>query len=462
MQFFDFKPFKSYTNFVNNKTDEGNKTTLSEQTTPPVLPPKVDEPKTKKGLPKVYLYLVFAILFTVAGALGFWMYQKTTQKSSSPTTDTGENVLIAEDSISNIENEADTQDPSSILATDSLKNTVFYSDSNNIFAYDIESKKISQLTSFPKNESHSPAYDESGKQKPNISILDIRVIDENNLGFGKCEIIRSDYACSLNVLNLKTNTVSEKKRLGSDMLLLTSDWHDPDTFSYLVTEGMKWQLFLSTNNDLQTLEDITTEVYGRGGYIEDSQKIRFSPDGKHLLHISTSSPRNISDFNIHIYGVNTDQKHLIQQATQPEWLNDNEIVYRKYDKVGDGLYIYSLNNQAKKKIQGVDKDSYNPEVLRGENKTVIAYENPQNKQVWTHDVTTNNNTLIADMALSPIWLNPNKLIFYSVELCDDSVNCPAMQDYKVKNISVYDMSAKTIVSTIPEIYSLFSTATQHH
>ena len=420
--------------------------------------------KTKKEFPRSFIYLFFALFFMVIVIYGFWLYQQIVPKNKQQAVQennqpaNNEEVYLPEDE----KLLQPTSKPKDITTekSDSIQNKVFYTEDTNIFAYDIESKKIYQLTSYPENESFSPAYDESGKQKPNILIQNIRVIDENNLGFGKCEIITGDFGCGIYVLNLKTNLITEKKKLDSDMLLLASDWHSSNTFSYLVTADEKWQVYLNTKDDHRILEDLIIDKYGRGGHIEDSEKIRFSPDGKYVLQISTSSPRNSLDFNIYVYGVNSDVKKVIQNATQPEWVNNNEIVYRKYEKEGDGLYIYNLESQTQRKLQSVDRESYNPEVLLGDNK--ILYENIPEKQVWLHDLTTNDSVLIADLALTPVWLNANKIIFSEIEMCNGKEGCGGMVDYEIKNIVVYDLSAKTKIGVVPELQSLYGTATQYH
>ena len=412
--------------------------------------------KTKKRLPQPLIYSLIALLFMLIGALGFWLYQQTRQNNNQLTSN--EERYLPEDEKS--VQPTDKQKDITTVISSSIQDKLFYTKDNNIFVYDVDSKQTSKLTDYPQNESYSPAYDESGKQKPNISIENIRVIDEKTLGFGKCGIVIGDFGCGMYVLNLETNQVIEKKKLDNNMLLLASDWHDPDTFSYLVTADEKWQVFLNTMSGLKTLEDITIETYGRGGYIEDSEKIRFSPDGKYVLQISTSSPRSVSDFNVYVYGVDSDTKKVIQNATQPEWVDNDKIVYRKYEKEGDGLYIYNIESQTQEKLQGIGKDSYNPEVLLGENK--ILYENNPDKQVWMYDLTTNDNTLVADMALSPIWLNLNKIIFSEIEMCNGKEGCGGMVDYEIKGMVVYDLSNKTKLSTTPELQSLYGTATEYH
>ncbi|MFH1560976.1 MAG: hypothetical protein ABID04_00110, partial [Patescibacteria group bacterium] len=323
----------------------------------PEIEPSFPKP-TKKKFSVLVVLLFFALLFLVVGAIGFWFYQQITQKDDQ---------LVVERLPSKQETESVSQPAEDVFLNPGLATgKVFYTNENNIFAYDTENKQVSKLTDYPQNEDYSPAYDESGKQKPNISIKSVRVIDKNNIGFGKCEIITGDFACGLYVLDLETRQVVEKKKLNKEELLLVSDWYGTDRFSYL-TSGEKWRLYLDTSGGSKVLEELTG-AYGRGGFVEDSEKIRFSPDGKYVLQISTSSPRAAEDFNVYIYTVGFDVKTVLSNATQPEWIDDNKIVYRRYNGGGDGLYVYDVLDQTQKKIQGVKDDSYFPEVLSGEDK----------------------------------------------------------------------------------------------
>lgn len=429
---------------------------MNEQADSQIRDSNSNDLQSKKNNFQPFIYPLLALFFIAIGAFGFWEYQQIEQKKTQ--SDNRQNDYQPENE--NPAQSANEQTDSSTIISGPIANKLFYSEKNNIFSYDVDTKQISKLTNYPQNESYSPAYDESGKQKPSISIRDIRVIDEKNLGFGKCAIVTGDFGCGLYVLNLETNQVTEKNKLDSNMLILSSDWHSPDTFAYLVTADQKWQVYLNTQDGLQTLEDITIGAYGRGGYIEDSEKIRFSPDGSYVFQISTSSPRSTSDFNMYVYGVDSNTKMVLQHATQPEWVDNNKIVYRKYENEGDGLYIYHVDSQTQEMLQGVTKDSYRPEVLLGDNK--ILYENNSDKQVWIYDLETGNNTLLMDMALSPIWLNSTKILYIEIEMCNGKENCGGMFDYEVKNVALYDLTDKSKVTTIPDLQTLYDTATQYH
>ena len=352
--------------------------------------------KPRKKLNYLYVFVGFVILISLVGS-----FSKIKQRTPS-------NEEVFEE-IQYMNEEADT-------VTTTAKKIIF-SKENNIFAYSLDNGQIYELTNFPINESYSPAYDESGVQKPNISIDEIRVLDESTLSFAKCGIVKGDFGCGIYLLSTDSKDIVEKEKLNADMNFLAFDSYNNDTFAYLVTASDRWQLYLQSKGSLKMLEDLSTDGYGRGGFIEDSEKIRFSADGDYFLQISTSSPRNIEDFNIYVYEVETGSlKEVISEATQPTWLDNNRIIYRKYKKEsgGDGLHIYDLNNNKDEKIEEVSDDASHPEALLNENR--VLYEVYNKKQVFLYNLIEEESTIISEKAVSPFWVTTNSLVYDKVEL----------------------------------------------
>jgi hypothetical protein len=240
------------------------------------------------------------------------------------------------------------------------------------------------------------------------------------------------------------------------MLILTLDFASPNKFAYLVTAGQKWQVFLFDNEILKTLEDITIETYGRGGFIEDSEKIRFSKDGKYVLQISTSSPRSPSDFNVYIYDLTNGSKQVISGATQPEWLDSKTIVFRKYDKSGDGLYLYNVYSKTEEKISGVDSASYGPTVLTGANK--VIYTVYPNKQVWLYNLNTKKSSKVVDNALNGFWVTPTMVVYEEVEPCNGREGCGGMVDYEVESVSIFNLDSGIKIDSISDLRSTYGVA----
>ena len=93
-----------------------------------------------------------------------------------------------------------------------ILNKVFFAKNNDIYSKDIDTSVEVQLTSFRK-ENSSP-----------VDIKAIRVINDNFLGFGRCDTVVGNYNCGLYVLNLETNEISEKLSLNENSLLTDLDF----------------------------------------------------------------------------------------------------------------------------------------------------------------------------------------------------------------------------------------------
>jgi hypothetical protein len=274
---------------------------------------------------------------------------------------------------------------------------VFYSKDNNIFLYNIGTKTETKLTDY------------STKETLNIKIQGIRVINEKYLSFVKCDIVTGNYGCGLYILDLKTKDIVEKKKLDKSFLVTTFDFASPNKFAYLAISDSKWQMFLSDNGNTKILEDVEIgNGYGRGGYIEDSEKIRFSEDEKYLFHISTSSPRNIQDFNVHIFDLVNNSEQVISNATQP--------------------------------------DSYNPTVLNNK----ILYADNSNKQIWLYDLNTKKNEIVVKNAINPFWISPTVAGYTKVK-CAQENDCKNDLDYEIISIDIFDLNVNSKVGSIPDL-----------
>ncbi len=338
---------------------------------------------------------------------------------------------------------------------------VFYPKDENIFSYDVETKQEEKWTSYPKNKDFSPAYDEDGNQIPNISIHDIKVIDGNTLGFGKCGVVTGDFGCGLYVLDLKTKEVTQRVELGGEYLLLRSGWFDEDRLAYLVSNDDKWQLYLADGSNTRLLVDLSMEAYGRGGFAEDSSKIEFSPDGTRLFHIATSSPRSPMDFTTHIYNTTTGAElAVIENSTQPDWLDNQRVIFRRYDADAsseNGLYVYTIGSGAETKFAGTPTTAYRPELLPGTDQ--ILYENNPEKQLWLYDLSSEENTLVVENALFGFWFSPTQIVYSNVTSCDDECG---MIDYEVESIDIYDLSLSQKVGSVPNLKDTYGASSLYH
>lgn len=404
---------------------------------------------------KVGFLSLLVLLIIIGGVFGYHFYtQKIKEKGEKQIPLTGITVFPS-------------PTPEIVLPQGIASGKVFYVKDNNIISYNVETKKIEKWTNYPKNKDYSPAYDESGKQIPNISIEDINVINGDTLDFGKCDVVTGDFGCGLYLLDLKTKKITQKMKLDKEDLLLDSGWFDENRFVYLVStkkNNGRWQLYLFNNNNSNLLVDLSTEGWGRGGFIEDSEKIKFSPDGNYFFHISTGSPRSGEDFTTHIYDSSTGKEMLIiQNSTMSSWVDEARIIFRRYvqgDSPENGIYIYNLNSKTATKIENVPVDSYHPEVLLGGEK--LVFWTNKDKALWLYNLQSKENKLLINKAVHGFWVTPTKIVFEEIEPCNGREDCGGMMDYEIQSVSLYNLELRQKTESIPDLQSTYETASLYH
>ncbi|HLD26875.1 MAG TPA: hypothetical protein VJB63_02890 [Patescibacteria group bacterium] len=306
---------------------------------------------------------------------------------------------------------------------------------NNLFVYDDEIKTISQLTNYTE---------------PLFYISNIRVVDENSVGFLRCS--SGDYAdCGIYVIDITSKKITEKKKLERQMLVNTLEFASLDNFAYFGNMRDKskavLKLILFDQGILKTLEQIdVSNATGRGGIIADAHQIQFSQDKQHLLQIDTSArSTGTEDFNIYIYNLSNGDKQIIENATHPQWVNNTTIVYRKY--VGGGVYLYDIVAKTYKKIDAITQDAYYLSMLQGTDE--LLFTDYEAKQLWLYNFTTKENKKILDGALDGFWLTPTKIVYNEVRLCTQAEQC-GMLDYKVLSVSIFDIEKMMKIGSIPD------------
>lgn len=287
-----------------------------------------------------------------------------------------------------------------VVKTENLNDT--------IYSYDINTKEIKTWKSaFPGVA--DPA-------NPKGSITGIKVIDGDQLGFGRCDTKTGDFNCGVYVLDLKTNSLTMKRDLGVEDFLGPIDFYDEDNFAYMLENDDAWKFVYDTKGNQTILESTIATPYGRGGFREDSEKVRFSPDGKSVFYIATSSPKAVVDFHIYLFdlaqGKLTD---TVEDATQPEWLSNTEIIYRNPKEGSLGLYVYDLIKKSSAKVTSASTNAYNPRVAKSTK--LAVYEMYPDKKVQLFDATKNTGSLLLSQALSPIWVTKEIIAYEEVDPC---------------------------------------------
>lgn len=317
----------------------------------------------------------------------------------------------------------------------------FYISENNIYSYDVATTDVEQWTVYPANPTSTPAYDADGVQIPSISIQSLRVIDSNTIGFGVCAIITGDFGCEIDTIDLTTGDITNRKNLNYDQYLLSLGFDTAERFAYLAESSATWELLFDDSGVMQTLESLSAGAYGRGGFVEDSQTIKFSNDGLHMLHISTSSPRDVTDFNIYVYDLAAGTSTVITNGTQPDWFDNDRIIFRTYNSAapaGNGISIYTLSTDTVARIDAIGTDSYAPQILDG---TKVLYTDFQNTQIWIYDVDTSTTSMLVDNAVGAKWLNTNQFIYTNTQPCADPDMC--MMNYESVSASLFNLDTMT-------------------
>lgn len=325
------------------------------------------------------------------------------------------------------------------LANENKSDKFFYIKDNNIWAENLSTGTSEQLTNYPKNKNYSPSYDENGAQIPSRSIRNIHFINDETVGFDICEVVSGDFGCSINVLNLKSKSITQKAKLDKNSSIIDLGFSDQNKFAFIyVRSGNEWVFALNENGQGKELFKLNFEGYGRGGFYYDSQKIDFSEDGNFVLQIATSSPISMFDFNTYLYDLKNDKKIIIPNSTQPSWLNDTQIIYTGFDSklnIGLGLYIYDTVLEESHKITDVSDNAGFPNVLKDNR---IIYKDKGD--IWLYDFNTKESRKLLASATVFSVINDVKFSYVEVIPCNGKEYCGGlMGDYEYGKEKVFDI-----------------------
>jgi hypothetical protein len=398
--------------------------------TSPQLTPIVEVKKPSKP---ILGYVLFLLLGLVLGVSGFYAYETLKGLFAKPVSN--ENHQAQEEAIKNPTDSTPIEEVKVPLLTESK--IYFTEDSDTIYEYDYKTDKKSSVLKLKKK-----------------GLRDISVIDGNTLGYTYCETVENNFGCSISTYDLSTKKVTVLVKLAKDVLVYDSGFYDKDTFGYLSLKGTRWQLIYVDGANSKTLENIKTdESYGRGGYYEDGATLSFNKSGNYLLHLSTSTPRDIQDFNTYAYNLVTGTKVKIGNSTQSAWLDDGKVVYRKIvNKLGEGLYVFDIATQTSTKLEKASKDSYDPSTLRDTDK--VLYRERVGKKLWIYDISDNTSTLLQSDAGYGIWVDANTVLWTEIEDCKDENeedDACFMSETKLKStqITSVDIGKTTKIENLP-------------
>jgi len=336
------------------------------------------------------------------------------------------------------------------LSTDSVTlrigdNKLFYIENNNVYSYDVTTKQIKKWTAFVTTQ-------------PSLILKSLSVTETDDLGFVICETTPT---CKLYVLDLESEQLSVVKEFSNTEYKYLSDFFDKSTYAYESSNPGKWQLNLVKNGQEKIIDSSDLIIGGRGGFIEDHQAIHFSPAGQYLLYIDTASQRteSVEDINVYIYDVNSGDKKTIPDATTPEWLDNDTIVFRRYsakDTPNNGLYIYTLSTASEQKIDAIMSNAYFPAVDRRQSQ--ITFTDLNTLEVSTYNLLDKQVVKVLDNAKNTLWLNGETIVYNETTRCTADCGPSEFESTAVKTKNI--LSGE--VGTIPNLIDLFEVATNTH
>jgi hypothetical protein len=322
-----------------------------------------------------------------------------------------------------------TPEPTSLISTpipkieSQTKNKIFFVENKNVFVIEKTGENKVRITNFPETDFGHPQS--------------LQVIDDEYLGFYKCDTETGNFNCGIYQVSVVSKQPEKLIKEDPDKLMLQLGWFDKKTFAYTVESSQTgvWSIFLYKDENKTTIEEIPAAVYGRGGFVEDSSKISFSPDGSKILQIATSNPRSPMDFNVHVYDLEGNELAKIDNSTQPAWLDDKNIIFRRS---GEGLYFFDLSTKIEKKIEGASDNALEPKVLDGKS-MIVYWVNEGNGQVWLLDIASNKNEKLLDDASDPLWISEEEILVSENKACPDCMG----RTFSTTSVSVLNIKTKS-------------------
>lgn len=399
-------------------------------------------PRDERVTPNVWRMIAIVLFIALIGIGGVYLFNTQSQK---PVVTSSQQIL-PQKTVETKEltgNDTTTLQPQT-LQNSPTKNKIFYtkyypqvrdSITNNIFAYDYETKEIAQLTNYTESSFY---------------IRNIRVIDENSVGFLRCSS-SGDYAdCGIYVIDITSKKINIKKKLERQTRVSALGFASSDTFAYEEDTGDESGVILKQilvdKGIVKILEQIgPIGPTGRGGHSADDVSVQFSPNKQYILEIDTAG-RSIFDDTVYVYNLSTGLKQIVPDATHPQWLNNTTIVYRKYPE--QAVYLYDIESQTHKMINEINQDAYYLSVLPGGNK--MLFTDDKASQIWLYDFTTKENKKILENARHGFWLTPTKIVYNETRPCNSSTGECGMLSYVSLSTSIFDIEKGLRTDSIPE------------
>jgi len=316
-----------------------------------------------------------------------------------------ETALIAENPDDNILG-AETNDNEVAMIVnipDEFKDTFFYTDTYNIFSYQIDKEQSTQITDLSKDITSR--------------IHSFQLINEDYIGFMICDLEAVGNSCKVFIHNLKSNNSELIDEINGDIDNIV--WIDEA--SYLVSEYNPVKNTIEINllrkDEPRMIAQIPGSNISREWFIEDSSILEASPDKSSFLYINTSS-NNGFNFNVYIYNLEGELLGSIEDATQPSWIDDENIAFRQYSNKKAGyIYIFNLDTKQTSKLDNSVEAAYDP---KSAGQLVAFWEKSSIASTYIYDVDKKNFTLIEEKTAFPVWLSNDEVILSRIRECNEN------------------------------------------
>jgi hypothetical protein len=270
------------------------------------------------------------------------------------------------------------------------------------------------------------------------SLDNIQAIDENYLGYNRCDVEAENFNCGIFRLDLSTKNTENVAIADQGDLIDSLAFFDKNTFVYSVLYGDqdKGRIFLVKDGKKTILKEVNfVSLFGLNpgeaieGFIDN---LFFSPDGTKILAYIGPGPAggNGDTFIFDVYGKEIKR---LPEAEKAQWDNNNTFIF----SLADGLYIFDVITGDKKRLlEGFVRE---PKIL-GESQKIVYWIDEGKGETWLYDMKTEQNEKIVENASHPLWISPKEIMF---SYNDDSVySDKSRSEGFTQSIMVYNISSK--------------------
>ncbi|MDD3648171.1 MAG: hypothetical protein PHS44_06785 [Candidatus Dojkabacteria bacterium] len=394
------------------------------QTLPPipdsdVIPDenKLIKPKKKEGKVNclvTILVILNVVSFAIAGVFAYLYF--TDSNLMTPNRNSSESSATSQ---------------STTTTTQQTPAKMYYTDKYNIFESEATGKNPAQLTQYNTEERGE--------------LRELELIDDSFLGFVRCLTAQDSVNCVILSLNPQTKEVKTVNEIDDNKFLENISWQDKDRYVYSIVDGTNLSINYFNGSTSQELKTIALPEGSRGKFIEDDARLRFSPEKDKFLSIYTTA-RTGFDFTIDVIDLEGDLIAKIKNATNPVWIDNDHIVYRKYSNNEAGyLYNYDLETQLAIRVEKSTSAAYSPKVFGNK---MVFWDATGLGKTNLLDFDKNELTAVSENSAYIIWLSDKEVIFAKTRACqtnecDDPESLDYINQFVTEKYYIYNFETKS-------------------